>query len=108
MKIKVWHSKATGVSMFYRRDGKIFNQFSAVRYYKAGEYDKVGEIEVPFNAHPTSIDEYLEVAYEKTQNINGSWNHTKRCRSTSVGDILQIDEEIYIVSSFGFEKLEVF
>ena len=53
----------------------------------------------------------LEVAYELTNNINASWTtndkvatHLTRCRSTSVGDFMKHNDDVYVVAAFGFEK----
>jgi hypothetical protein len=103
MKIQVYHAQNTHDSLFYRRDGKIYNATQALAIFVLGGYDFVGEFETP----STLMDDEwnLEKVYEKTQNINEAWNKKKPCRSTSVGDILKFGDDLYIVASFGFEKL---
>lgn len=69
---------------------------------KQGIYSKVAEVQ--------SND--LEVAFELTNHIDSSWQENKgvtsfaeRARSTSVGDLCIKDDEVFVVSAIGFEKL---
>jgi hypothetical protein len=48
----------------------------------------------------------LEEAFVESQNTEEHWNPTNPCRSTSIGDIIQDDNEFYLVCSMGFELLE--
>lgn len=48
----------------------------------------------------------LEMAYQKSQNHEWPWNTTNPCRSTSVGDVIALNDEYYMVSSIGFKKLD--
>jgi len=52
-----------------------------------------------------SGDDALEYAYCKTQNIDGPWNPSSPCRSTSVGDVLELDGKHYVVAPIGFTML---
>jgi len=62
------------------------------------------------------IDGDLEDAYRLTQNIEDAWTEsgdprvnpalTDEQRSTSVGDVMEVDGVFYVVSSFGFDVLE--
>lgn len=49
----------------------------------------------------------LEGAYIKSQNFDAlSWNEVNPCRSTSVGDVIQDnDDKIYMVCGIGFKEL---
>ena len=53
----------------------------------------------------------LDVAYEKTNHIDSLWFSNKevivfkKSRSTSVGDFLEKDGELYIVEMVGFQKI---
>jgi hypothetical protein len=56
----------------------------------------------------------LEVAFEKTNNINCPWidnpevkvaEGVNRVRSTSVGDFVVLNDDIYIVDAIGFTKI---
>ena len=60
-----------------------------------------------------SIDS-LESAYERTNHIDRNWQENagvnplvSQARSTSVGDVIQVGDEFYGVSSCGFKKVEV-
>lgn len=48
----------------------------------------------------------LDDAFHVTQNIEKSWDPAGIHRSTSVGDVIEKDGELFAVASFGFEKLE--
>lgn len=48
----------------------------------------------------------LEQAFALSQNIEENWNPTNPCRSTSVGDVIQDDNDFYMVCGIGFQKLE--
>ncbi len=70
------------------------------------------------------IDGDLNDAFRLTQNIENSWIHTDNpkvqfnapagfspkdftgARSTSVGDVMEMNGVFYIVASFGFDVLE--
>jgi hypothetical protein len=47
----------------------------------------------------------LEDAYVKTQNLKEYWNKENPCRSTSIGDVIEIDDKYYMVKSIGFEDI---
>lgn len=57
--------------------------------------EKVGTIEA----------DSVEDAFIKTQNFDTNWNTNKPCRSTSVGDIIKCNNDMYQVLGVGFEKL---
>lgn len=67
-----------------------------------GLYQKVADV----------FTDDLELAFEKTNHINKSWQENKdvhaltgKARSTSVGDLFIKDNEVFLVSSIGFEKM---
>jgi hypothetical protein len=47
----------------------------------------------------------LEEAYFKSQNLDRHWNFKKPCRSTSIGDVIQVDDKDFMVASSGFQLL---
>lgn len=49
--------------------------------------------------------ESLEEAYQASQNLTDQWNPTNPCRSTSIGDVIQDDEDFYVVAEIGFIQL---
>ena len=67
-----------------------------------GLYQKVADV----------FTDDLEFAFEKTNHINNSWQENKEVhalagkhRSTSVGDLFIKENEVFLVSSIGFEKM---
>lgn len=44
----------------------------------------------------------LEQAYAKSQNIEWPWNIDKPCRSTSIGDVIQCEDQFHMVAGVGF------
>lgn len=108
IKAKIYHAIDVSNSFFYKRDGQIYNQFQAAAAFIEGGYELAGEVEVSVTDNwleAIGNAGVLEVVYMKSQNIDSHWNEDKPCRSTSVGDICDIEGELYIVASFGFEKL---
>ncbi len=60
-------------------------------------------------------EDNLNVVYEKTNTIDKVWWENegvlpifrkKGCRSTSIGDIIKINNDFWTVASFGFDKLD--
>ena len=49
--------------------------------------------------------ESLEHAYTVSQNASESWNESNPCRSTSVGDAIEINNKFFMVSGIGFKEL---
>jgi hypothetical protein len=49
----------------------------------------------------TSLDE----AFYLSQNFDEPWNPTTPCRSTSVGDVIQSDDDFFMVCGSGFKLL---
>lgn len=49
----------------------------------------------------------IEEAYAKTQNLDRHWNYNKPCRSTSVGDVIQVDDQNFLVTNVGFKQIEL-
>ncbi len=52
-----------------------------------------------------SGDDALEAIYCRTQNLSAPWNPNAPCRSTSVGDVMEIEGEYYSVAPCGFTRL---
>jgi hypothetical protein len=55
----------------------------------------------------------LNKAYELTNHIDSDWYYNKgvtgirRTRSTSVGDMMILDNKIYIVERMGFKEISI-
>ena len=69
------------------------------------KYTKVAHVE----------SDSLDKAYELTNNISSSWTENEnvrslkgsRVRSTSVGDVMELNGVFYIVASIGFSKINI-
>lgn len=72
--------------------------------FKAGQYEKVAEV---------NTDD-MEKAFELTNHIDSDWTKnadvtplTTKNRSTSVGDVMVMNGEHYLVGMLGFVKIAV-
>lgn len=101
--IEVYHfdmnaAMHSGKSLYFMRpEAKDVAQLA-----EKGIYHKVAEVKT----------DDLEVAFEKTNHIDKAWQEntevtsfTEKARSTSVGDVCIKGEEVFVVSSIGFEKI---
>lgn len=78
-----------------------------VKIYHSYGPDRFEEVEDQPRKQVAEIDaENLEDAYKKSQNIDETWNPKNPCRSTSVGDVLEIPEGFYMVCNTGFKLLD--
>ena len=106
--ITVYHAddSITRDSSFFRENGNIYNSASALLNFAEGNYTKVAEVD---------IDD-LDIAWELTNSIESPWYELMRMtgagnvfdgphRSSMVGDIFQIDGDLYIVAPVGFVEL---
>ena len=84
------------------------------------EAEHVANVAAPHD----DVDEALEHAFRYTNNVDGSWalkigedasdtvevvkpiQNGRGHRSTSVGDYMRVDGQLYIVASMGFEKVD--
>ena len=79
----VWFGYSMGLSM-----EEIIVKFQNGEYYEAGQLET----------------DNLDQAYGESQNLVRGWGDGKQ-RSTSVGDILETSDGVYIVANAGFEKI---
>lgn len=90
---------------FFRKDGDAVS-------FPAG-YELVASVKVPEDAKDD--EDALHCAYEFTNTIHRAWfdgsnpavtnRFTKAgCRSTSVGDVMLVNGNRYVVAMVGFEK----
>jgi hypothetical protein len=47
----------------------------------------------------------LEMAFNKSQNLEFSWNINDPCRSTSIGDVIESNNKFYMVCATCFKEL---
>ena len=96
-------------NVFHQQDrNKMF--FAKPAEYNPVDYKLVAV--VSSDDHFSDAEDFLEYVYEKTNSIFQYWGLNKGVndvggenRSTSVGDVIQYKGSLYMVSSFGFEKL---
>ena len=89
---------------------KEFNPFPKVQVYNASAFELVATVEVPDG-------DGLEYVFEVTNSIDCFWgenegvdlygNAVNGCRSTSVGDLVMIDNQAYVVAFAGFEAVNL-
>ena len=94
----------TTVSIYQIRD--VANTEYAFRGYDEvadkidlADYDKVATIELPDN------DDILETVFMYGNTDKSKFNEIKPMRSISVSDIIDYDDTMYYVDSFGFKEL---
>jgi len=83
----------------------------ARKVHKNNEYIRVADIEI----NEWNLNKALESAFVYTnsgetpwyedKNINVAQDAKNGCRSTSVGDIVQVNNKTFVISSYGFEEL---
>lgn len=96
--------------VFHAIDFKPFG--SKETHVNLTEYKVVGVVRVGDDDHNV----VLNAAYELTNHIDRNWTENEDVvelgrgnkRSTSVGDLIWIDADMYRVASFGFDKVEYF
>jgi len=49
------------------------------------------------------VEQELEETFRESQNIDYSWRSIGPCRSTSVGDVIRVGEDYWIVAPVGFD-----
>lgn len=116
MAIEVFH---WNISYSAREDKKVLNDYFATKF---GDVEKIAELlkDPELNERGISLVKVAEVAggskanaFRLTNHIGHSWTDNDgvsvcghgRWRSTSVGDIMRVNDEAYVVSAFGFTKL---
>ena len=74
-------------------------------------YEQVAKVYADNNL---TTQEKLDLAYVSTNNINDAWwnndnvkkmTKMRAVRSTSIGDKISIDDEVYVVDLVGFSKV---
>lgn len=98
--ITVYHLDYSKLSDEEQLHVRIFPDSAAMnRLFELGKYTKVAEVD----------SDNLELAFELTNHIDRSWTENKNVkslvdnpRSTSVGDMMELDGRRYMVDSVGF------
>ena len=83
-------------SVWFGYEGIGLSMEEIIVKFQQGEYFKAGEL----NTND------LDAAYGASQNLICGWGDGKQ-RSTSVGDIIENDEGVYIVAQCGFEQIKI-
>ena len=103
IQVKIWHADNTRDSFFYRENGNIYNMAQAKKAYDTWLYEMVSDMH--FTEAKNHV-EALDQAYAFSQNLDRPWRAGKPCRSTSVGDILEVENTLYIVAPMGFDEIK--
>ncbi len=84
----------------------------ALKFYKEAHYKTVCNLELG-----GTLSSVLDQAYMLTNSIDSAWyensdilveeNASKGCRSTSIGDIIIVAHEVYVVVGAGFKHLDL-
>lgn len=82
------------------RAGGGYGEKQAIENFNDGKYEEVATFDIQ-NFDSSS----LEYIYASSQNIDSDWRPDSPTRSTSVGDIVKVGEQLYIVASCGFQPL---
>ena len=86
---------------------------TVVNAFLAGHYDQVAVVAIPDH---TRMVEVLDDIYRLTNSITDPWIKNKeivehaeidKCRSTSVGDLIEIGGQFNIVKDFGFTGIHM-
>jgi len=75
-----------------------------VEAFLDGKYASVFVSKIP-DHFPVDVEHQLERIFDETQNLDEAWNPPNR--STSVGDIVRIDDDFWVVASVGWRLLEM-
>ena len=94
-----------GIILHNKTLGKTYPCFSLQNY----------DIAATFDYDTTSVNTFLEAAFEATNSIDYHWSENEGIavlgdyskRSTSVGDIIWIETKIYGVEPFGFSYVTI-
>ena len=81
-------------------------QIDAVEVRKAflkGGYELVFTFEPSSLCIEDELEEQLEAVFGASQNLEESWRGDDPCRSTSVGDVIKVGAEYWIVAPQGFQ-----
>lgn len=92
---------------------KVYHQNNykeGMKFYSKQTLDKVAMSLYSLVATVNTND--LDEAFELTNHLDKNWSENDKVdavsssvRSTMVGDLMEIDEEFYIVLALGFKKL---
>jgi len=93
------------------------NHEIALKAMQMNKYQHVANVDVKVEKTEHGVWEALEIAWSKTNHIESPWQENQgvhataaakeRARSSSVGDIFQVDNDLYIVEPCGFDRIEI-
>ena len=105
MKIKVYHRND-----LFSRNSPVSLMLNGSTEFEVSKFTLVAEVDVDIEAK--EAESALEDAYRLTNTIHRSWwendgviAHVSRTRSTSVGDVLEIDGRVFAVAACGFREI---
>ncbi len=80
---------------------KVYHNPNFFNYYMSNAVD-INELCLVTTVETNNLEE----AYSQTQNEEYPWNPDCPMRSTSVGDVLELEGKMYIVDSCGWTLME--
>lgn len=98
MQIKVWHDKSLSFGLADK---------PVIRHWPCREYALVALVE----CCEDTVEKSLETAFRLTNSVDGHWSINEEVlaivngRSSSVGDIFEIDGDLWYCDMVGFTKL---
>lgn len=100
---------ALRAELWHAREPRFILPATAVEF-AAEDFTIAGAVLVPTKRlHPGALDDVLEDAYRMSQNIHEAWNPMKHARSTSVGDVVVIEDgtrrQAFAVDGCGFRPI---
>lgn len=102
MTIKIYHSNEFRDTSGYGHD--FCTQEHVREFFENGKYEFVGTVDT----------DDLDKAYHLTNHIQHNWTKnedvdapSEKVRSSSVGDIFQIDDKYFVVGGCGFDEIEL-
>jgi hypothetical protein len=97
---ELFHSSAEHFSTALRF-GRGYERQNWMEAFKSGKYQLVFAFVRPI----ANVDEQLEQIFFETQNLDEPWHPRIAHRSTSVGDVVKVGDDFWVVASIGFTKL---
>ena len=94
---ELYHScdEVFDAAMDYARKGMSFKIQHA---FLTRHYEHVHTFHLPVG----ESEDNLEQVFYKSQNLERSWRGANQCRSSSVGDVIKVGKEYWIVAREGF------
>lgn len=94
--------------LFHKR--KFDGDMSLVSEVNMADYEAVAVINIPGAERDNNV--YLHMAYQYTNSIDSHWSNNERvvalkprCRSTSIGDVILLNNTYFVCAPLGWHKV---